>query len=372
MRAVFLSDNLKDHLSFLNQAVSQRATLPILTNFLIETKKGKIIFSATDLEIGIRVEIPANIEEDGAITVLAKTFSDLISSLPDDKITIETKNGSLSVSSKRVKTVFQTTDPSEFPKLYEEKGEEVATLTQGSIEKDLRSVVFAASQDQSRPVFSGVLIKPEKDGLLMVATDAHRLSLRKSNSLKTKKGALLKEIIVSARAIKALLSGKATEEILVYVSNKNNQVVFASGERTLVGRLLEGEFPAYEKIIPSDFSVKTEFDKNEMEGALKISSIFARDSANIVRLSIMKDRITVSSSGALGQNSVDVEAKSQGEENEIAFNARYVLDLMSNIDSEKVIFEMSGPLNPGVFKIQDTSFLHLIMPIRVKDEESRE
>ena len=372
MRVAFLSENLKEHLPFLNQAVSQRSTLPILVNFLIEAKRGKVIFSATDLEIGAAVEIAASIEEEGAITAPAKTLSDLFSSLPDEKITLEAKNGQLNVSSKRAKATLSTTPPEEFPKLYEEKGEEAATLTREVIERELRSVVFAASQDLSRPVFSGVLIKPEKDGLLLVATDAHRLSRRLAGSLKTKKGALLNPIIVSGRAIKALLSGKGNEEVGVYVSNKNNQVVFVSGERTLVGRLLEGEFPNFEKIIPQDFSVRSEFDRSEMEEALKISSIFARDGANIVKFSIGKDKITVSSSGELGEDRVEVEAKSSGEENEIAFNGRYVLDFLSNIDSERVTFEMSGPLNPGVFKIQDPSYLHLIMPIRVKDEELRE
>lgn len=368
MRAVFLSDNLKDHLSFLNQAVSQRATLPILANILIETKKGKLVFSATDLEIGTSVEIPASVEEEGATTVPAKTFADLVSNITDDKITIDLKNGNLSLSSKKVKTVFQTTPSEDFPKLYEEKGEEVASLPRETIEKELRSVVFAASQDQSRPVFSGVLIKREKEGLLMVATDAHRLSLRTSRALKMKNGKGTRgDMIVSGRAIRALLGGKEGGDVSAFISDKNNQVVFSQGERILVGRLLEGEYPAYEKIIPQDHSLKTEFDRKEMEEALKISQIFARESANIVKFSITKDKIVVSSSGGLGQNSVDVEASTVGEENEIAFNARYVLELLGNIDSERVSFEMSGPLNPGVFKTEGAAFLHLIMPIRVKE-----
>jgi DNA polymerase III subunit beta len=370
MRAVFLSDNLRDHLTFLNQAVSPRATLPILVNFLIETKKGKVVFSATDLEIGATAETTASIEEEGAVTAPAKTLSDLLSSLPGDKVTLEAKNGRLNVSSKKARASLAVTPPDDFPKLFEEKGDEVALVSRETIEKELRSVVFAASQDLSRPVFSGVLIKPEKEGLLLVATDAHRLSKRITKSLKTKKDSLKEPIIVSARAIRALLSGKGGEEISVFVSKKNNQVVFTSGERTLVGRLLEGEFPQYEKIIPQDFSVKVEFDRSEMEEALKISSIFARESANIVRFAIGKDKITVSSSGELGEQSNDVEAKVNGEENEIAFNAGYVLDLLANIDSERVSFEMSGPLNPGVFRTEDPSFLHLIMPIRVKDERA--
>lgn len=373
MRAVFLSENLKEHLSFLNQALSSKATLPILANFLIETKRGKLSISATDLEIGTAIEIPAQTEGQGKVAVLAKPLSELIGGIISEKITIETKNNQLLIISKNARTTLATTPHDDFPGLYEDKGEEVAVFKKEKIEEDLRSVVFAASQDAGRPVFSGVLMKQERDGVLMVATDAHRLSLRKSQSLKTKKGVFDKKIIVSGRTLRALIGGKKEEDIRVFISSKRNQIIFDQGEALLVGRLLEGEFPDYERIIPGDFSARAEFDKEEMQEAVKMCSIFARETANIMKVSITKDKITVSSKGSLGENTVDVDAKTQGEENEIAFNGRYLLDLLGNVEGERIVFEMTGPLNPGVFKItNDASFLHLIMPIRVKDEELRE
>lgn len=375
MKAHFLLDNLLDKLSFLNLAVSGRTTLPILSNLLIETKQGKIQVSATDLEIGITILVPASIEEEGQAVIPAKTFSDLVANMTDEKISLETKDGGLEIKGKKSRTKFQTSQPEEFPKLYEEKGEKIATLKKETLNSDVKKVVFAASQDASRPVFSGVLVKQENSGLLMVATDAHRLSLKKEVSVVSTEGAKLTEpIIVSARTLRSLINNKDDKDVDVFVSKKNNQIIFTQGDVTLVGRLIEGEFPSYEKIIPSDFSTKTSFGKNEMQTALKICSVFARDSANIIKLAIKKDKVVVSAnSPTVGENMVEIEAKLIGEENEIAFNGRYLLDLLANLDEETMTFEMTGPLNPGVFKTEENkSFLHLIMPIRVRDEELRE
>ncbi|MCL5433155.1 MAG: DNA polymerase III subunit beta, partial [Patescibacteria group bacterium] len=158
--------------------------------------------------------------------------------------------------------------------------------------------------------------------------------------------------------------------VKLFVSNKNNQILFQEQDLILIGRLIDAEFPNYQKIIPGEFATQVLFDREELLKAVKICSIFARDSANIIKLSFQKEKIVVSAnSPSVGQNTVDVEAKLKGEENEIAFNARYLLDLLGNITENDMIFEMTGPLNPGVFKIQgDDTFLHIIMPIRVQNE----
>jgi DNA polymerase-3 subunit beta len=264
--------------------------------------------------------------------------------------------------------VFQTTPYEDFPKLYEEKGEEVAVLKKETVLKDFGKVAFAASQDSGRPALSGVLLKNQKTGLLMVATDGYRLSLKNNIAIKNKKEKNMPELLLSARAIRELTQTRQEEDISLYVSNKNNQAIFIQGETTLVGRLIEAEYPDYEKIIPTEFGTRAEFDKEEMQKAVKLCSVFARETANIVKISVKKDKMIVSANTpSAGENTVEVDAKTTGEENEIAFNARYLLDLFANIEEENMSFEMAGPLNPGVFKITgDNSFLHLIMPIRVQ------
>jgi DNA polymerase-3 subunit beta len=368
MKVEITVNNLVNKLQFLNHAISTKSQLPILLNLLIETRDGKLRISATDLEIGIETNIAATIVEEGSITVPARTFTELIGSLSDTTVTLQTSENTLDVISKKSKSVFQTVPATDFPKLYDGKGEGVARLNDKELRSNLSSVVFSASADTTRPALSGVLVRPEEGGFLLVATNGFRLSLQHYKASKIAANAnSQKSFIVPARVFKELLSIKEeVREVEMYVAEASNQVCFKQGETLLIGRLIEAEFPNFEKIIPTDFSLSVIFDREEMLDAVKICSIFARDSANIVKFHLEKDHITVSSqSPSVGENTVDVDAHLTGEENEIAFNAKYLLDLLNNLTEDSLTFEMIGPLNPGVFRIKgDDSFLHLIMPIR--------
>lgn len=374
MKLYILSENLQKKSSFILRAISVRNQLPILSNILLRAKRGELQINSTDLEIGIQIEVPANIEKEGQTTVPAKTFLELINSLPQGKLTLETENNSLRVSTPKTRSTFQTISEEEFPRLYEEKGNKILSLRQESLQKDFSLVVFAASQDVGRPALSGVLIKKDDKTLSLVATDGYRLSFKKISTGFIKKTTgdqgLEKPLLVPARAFREIISLKDEEgEVDIYISKKNNQILFEQDKMILVGRLIEAEYPAYEKIIPANFSTSISFDKEELQKAVKICSIFARETANIIKFSLKKDVLLVSANTqSVGDNKVEVEAKLTGEENEIAFNARYLLDLLGNIQEEDLVFEMTGPLNPGVFKIKnDPTFLHLIMPIRVQE-----
>lgn len=384
MKVSLLSENLQKKILFANHAISTRSQLPILLNFLITAEKGKLSISATDLEIGIITEIPAKIEKEGSVTLPAKTFTELIATIPLKKITLETAKEGLELTGEKTKAVFQTSPTEEFPKLYEEKGGEIITLEKEDAGKDFLKVVFSASQDTEKPVLSGVLIKEGVSeggkGFVLVATDGYRLSLKKhalqGSGKNPPAGGPDEEIsiIVPARVIRELIQmAKETpgSKIKVFISKEKNQIIFSQEDTVLVGRLIEGEFPNFERIIPTDFSTKSTFERQDLQRAIKAGYVFSRQTAGIIKISVKKDKIIVSANApSVGKNTVEIEAKTTGEENEIAFNARYVLDLLSNTTSEMMTFEMTGPLNPGVFKeIDDPSFMHLIMPIRVSQEE---
>lgn len=365
MKLSFLSENVQKKISFINKAISSKSQLPILQNFLLEAIEGKFKISATDLEIGIQIQIPAKIEKEGKTTIPAKIFSELITSLPSEKISLTLENNVLEVISNKTKSIFQTTTADEFPKIYEEKGEKIIVLKNKTIKNDFSSVIFAASTDSERPALSGILIKIKNQGLSLVATDGFRLSLREQGGKQDQE----KSILVPARLLREVITMvQDKEDVDFYISKENNQVLFSRDDFVLVGRLIEADFPNYKKIIPTEFGTKAVFDKEEMQKAIKICSIFARETANIIKFSIKKEKIIVSANTpSVGQNSVEVETKTTGEENEIAFNARYLLDFFSNIEEQEIIFEMTGSLNPGVFKLtNDNFFLHLIMPIRVQ------
>ena len=367
MKVTLITSNLQSKLSFVNHALSLKSQLPILQNILVETDKDKLKISSTDLEIGIEVYIPSNIEEEGEVTIPAKTFIELINSISEESITLQTDKDNLLVTSKKTRSVFQTIKSDEFPKLYKEKGEKIAVFHEEEMKRDFSSIIFASSQDTTRPALSGVLVKQEQDGFLLVATDGYRLSLKHHKAASGTKSE--NQMIIPARVFRELMAIKEeSEDIEVYVSKESSQILFEQGDTLLIGRLIDGTFPNYEKIIPTDFSASIQFDREELQKAVKICSIFARDSANIIKLSLSKNEILVSSkSPSLGENTVKVDAMLKGEENEIAFNSRYLIDVLSGITEKELVFEMTGPLNPGVFKIKDdNSYLHLIMPVRVQ------
>lgn len=374
MKVSLISDNLQKKILFANHAISTRSQLPILLNFLIEAKQGRLIISATDLEIGIIIDIPAKTEKEGSTTVSAKTLVEIIGTISSGKINLETTQEGLVLTGEKEEAIFQTVPAEEFPKLYEEKGKQIMILARETIVRDFSKVVFAASPDSERPALSGVLIKEEKDGFLLVATDGYRLSLKK-HALKNAKKTQIEEqvsMLVPSRIIKELIQMEKEaegEDVKVYASKEKNQIIFSQNDTTLIGRLIEAEFPNYEKIIPTDFSTKAIFERESLQRAVKAGYVFARQTAGIIKLSIEKDKVLVSANApSVGKNLIEVDAKTTGEENEIAFNARYLLEFLSNSVGETISFEMTGPLNPGVFKeIDDPSFMHLIMPIRVQE-----
>lgn len=376
MEVHILTENVQKKLAFVNKAISSKSQLPILLNFLLETKNGKLRISATDLEIGIHVDIPAQIIQAGTLTVPARLFHELLASLPTGKITLKQTETGLAVNGKTTHTIFQIAPPDDFPNLYGEKGELLAILKPEALKKDLSMVVFASSLDTTRPALSGVLVKKAgdvKEEFLFVATDGYRLSLKKSLSEKA-----IGEIAKSEKEITMLIPSRVLKEVMnmqqgeaaikVYVAKDSNQVVFETDDALLVGRLLDAQYPPYDRIIPSEHATRVVFDSEQVQKAVKICAIFAKDSANIVKFSFKKDMVIVSANmPSVGENSVEVEATLDGEENEIAFNAKYLLDFFANVEAGEMQFEMTGPLNPGVFKIKgDDSFLHIIMPIRVQ------
>lgn len=368
MKVYVLAEHLQKKLPYVSHAISTRSQLPILLHFLLETRDDTLFISATDLEIGIETNIPASIEVEGGVAVPAKLFVELINSLPSDKVLLEVVGNTLEVSTKRTKSSLQTLSKEEFPVLYEEKGTLLANSKTEDLKKYLSRVVFSASIDSSRPALSGMLLKQTEQDFSFVATDGYRLSLQNHIASGVVGEGNARQLIIPSRVIREVISLKQDANTHMYVSKKNNQILFFQEETVLVGRLIESDFPKYEKIIPSEFSTKVVFDKDDMQKAVKACAIFARDAGNIIKFVIEQDKIVVMAhTPSVGQNRVEVESRLEGETKEIAFNAKYLQDLFSMLEDQTIELEMTGPLNPGVFRIVgDTSFLHLIMPIKTE------
>jgi DNA polymerase-3 subunit beta len=369
MRFIINQEELSKTLQIITRSVSQKPHLPILSNILFETKKGKLILQATNLEIGTTIILKTEIEKEGKITVPAKIINEFVSSLPLGKISIEERDGSVNLISGKFQARISTIPPDEFPAVPTSEAKPDLELEAFNFQKALNQVIFAAAAEEGRPVLAGVLFDFSPDGLKMVATDGYRLSFRKIPF----KSRLKSKIIVPARSLAEVakviseVSGK-DEKIEILLAAEQNQIIFKISNVEVVSRLIEGEFPDWEKIVPKEFEIKTQVDREEFSKAIRITSVFARDSSNVIKLKIDPKSIIMSANTKeVGDNVSEVDAKVTGGEGEIAFNYRYLIDVLGVLEAKDVNFEIIGPLNPGIFKAEkDQDFFHIIMPVRLQ------
>ncbi|MDO8503740.1 MAG: DNA polymerase III subunit beta [bacterium] len=365
MKILVLQEDLFRGLGVASRFVSSRAQLPVLSNILFSAKQGKLRLAATNLEMGISYKIGAKVEEEGSVTLPAKLVVELISNMPPGQVSIVEKAGQVIISTPAFSATLSSVPASEFPTVPDEIGNVGFSLPGDVFRSIAQKVAFSAAADEARPSLTGVLLL-FGDNLRTVATDGFRLSYME---FPLGKGGKEQKFLVSARAIDELSRIlKEGEEVLVSVSEKESQILFVREGLVLTGRLLGGDFPDFEKVIPKVGTHKAIVNKEEFARAVRAASVFAREAASVVRLGIEKDRFLVSAeSQQYGKDEVVLEAKTEGEGAVAAFNYRYVLDFLGSIGGDEVSFETEGPTSPGVFKdTKDPSYKHLIMPVRIQ------
>ena len=375
MKLSILQENLAKGLSIVSHSVAAKAQLPVLGNILLTTDKGRLKLSATNLETGINYWVGAKIEKEGTLSIPAKFLTEFVSSLPSEKVELEVKENSLFISCGGYKANFVGLPSSEFPPVPTLKDKETIVFSSGNLTKAISQVAFAAAQDEGRPQLTGVLLMIKTDDLLMVATDGYRLSLKKLPGIKGIKEVkeFKKGLIIPSRTLVEI--GRVTNEkeqaneVGLAITPDSNQLIFSTNEAEVVSRLIEGSFPDFEKIIPEKSKTKIICETETIIRAVRIASIFARESANIIKWKIDNGKLRISANATqVGENVSEIEAKVDGAENKIAFNSRYLLDFLNSVETEQIAFEMTNPLNPGVFKpVGDQSYLHIIMPVRVQE-----
>lgn len=349
---------------------STKAQLPILGNILLSTKKSKIFLSSTNLEISASVQIGAKVDEEGEISIPAKVITDLISNLPKETISLESEKEQLKVVTSGFSSTILGMNSTDFPKVPNSLNDKnTIVFLKKDLTDSLNKVSFSTSTDETRPILTGVLFILSGDSLSLVATDGFRLS-KKAIQLKEYKGE--KKSVVIPKGILGEIGRGVFEgdEILFDLEENEKQVVFGLENTVLTSRLLEGEYPDFEKIIPKGSNVKITLDKEEFLRAVKLASIFARESANVVKIKLLKDSIKVfAESGAAGSQETKVDArveKEGSEEFEIAFNFRYLEDFLHSVTGEEIKMEFINSTSAGVFKdTSDSNYLHLIMPVKI-------
>ncbi len=374
MKVSCLQENLARGLNTVARAVAPRSTLPVLGNILLATDNGRLRLSATNLELGITCWIGGKVEEEGSTTVPARTFVDLVNTLPNDRVDMElaVRTQTLSVRSKTYNNELKCIDAQEFPPLPPADLEGDLTLDVADLREMISQVVFAASTDDARPVLTGVLCEVNDGELSMAAADGFRLSLRSSHLASPGVGPL--KAIIPSRALSELARTVGDDEtVTLSLPPNRGQAIFRTENVELVTQLIEGTYPDVKGIIPNGFQTRTVLPTSSFLKACKAADIFAREAAHSARLVISPGSelepgtLEISATAAeTGSNETVVDATIEGEPAEIAFNVRYLIDVLSVVETPNVALETSNPNAPGVIRsVGRDDFLHVIMPMHL-------
>ena len=362
--------------SMVSRAVSPRSTLPVLSNILVKTDNGRLRLSATNLELGITCWIGARVEGEGAITVPARTFTDLISNLPTEKVvlTLDNSTQTLNVKCGTSETNIKGIDAEEFPPIPEPNLEEGVPLNVFTFKEMVQQVAFAASTDEARPVLTGVLLKLDGGSITMAATDGFRISIRED--IITNPVSRPIEAIIPARALVELarIIGSSEETLIMTFPPERGQVIFHMNNLELASQLIDGNFPDFRAIIPQSFKTHTLLSTSGLLKACKQAEIIAREGTNVARLNIIPET-DESTPGTLeisaiseqtGSSEVLVDASVDGVPLLVAFNVRFLREVLEVIKSDNVWLETNAANTPGLLHPQgDEHFKHIIMPMHI-------
>jgi DNA polymerase III subunit beta len=368
MKVTITAGNLGQGLQVVSRAVSSRTTLPILNNVLLQTADTGLQLTATNLEIGIRQVIPAEVQEEGGITVPARLLTDFVTAHPDEPLsmTLDKKTQSLAVKSNRFDATIRGIDPADFPPVPSGVDGRKVKVDQAELKDAIEQTVIAASSDEGRPVLTGVYVHLNGGKATFAATDGHRLAV-KTLAFQADPGEG-ETIVIPARALSELSRIlKTGDEVEVTVGSQKNQVFFKTRDVELMSRLIEGTYPNYQQVIPGQSTTTITTKTQDLLFTTKMVSLFSKDAANVVKFKAEGGQLTLTANTSeVGQNVAGVEAKIEGQDLQVAFNSKYLLDVLAIIGSEEVTLGFTGPLNPGLIKpVGKDNYLYIIMPVRV-------
>ena len=376
MRLLCLQENLNKGLGIVSRAVPARTTLPVTQNVLITTDNGKIKLVTTNLEIAISTWVGAQIEDGGSVAVPAKLLSELVNSLPSGQINISNSNNSagIEINCDKFNSQVNGTNPDDFPPIPTVNADVIATVDSKIFQDAITRVSIAAATDESRPVLTGIKMELEDDNFTLAGADGFRLAVYRGKLLE--KISEKHEFILPSKSLQEInrIIVDQDEPIVFSVTPSKNQAMFKLSNVEIVTQLVQGTFPNYSQLIPESSSTKTEVSVEEFQRAAKTASVFARDGSGILRLHLNSSSnenpeklLILSRSEEIGENESQIEAKVDGEDAKIAFNSKYLTDVLSVIKENKVIIETTSPSSPGVIRpLGQENYTHVVMPMFVQ------
>jgi DNA polymerase-3 subunit beta len=375
MKFSCLQENLAKGLSVVSRAVAARSTLPVLGNILLATDNGRLRLSATNLELGITCWIGAKIEDEGAITLPAKTLVDLVNTLPSDTVQIglTARTQTINLQCGRIKASIKGIDAQEFPAIPPADIDASIQLNVEDLRDMIAAVIFAAATDEARPILTGVLARLDGGQVTLAASDGFRVAERTAHLSEPVAEAVT--AIIPARALAEL--GRvinADDPVYMHLPPGRGQAIFHHGNVELVSQLIEGAFPAYQNIIPKGYKTRAVVSTDEFRKACRSADIIAREAAHTTRLKIkpgeeelVPGHVTISATAAeTGDNVAELDATIEGDTLEIAFNVKYLVDVLGIIDTPNVALETSTPTSPGVIRpVGRDNYVYVVMPMHL-------
>ena len=362
MKLQVTQENLNRALNSVARVANGRGTLPILANVLIKTSNNRLSLSANNLDIAITHYIGAKVTEEGSITVPARLMQDFVGSLPEGVIELDLQETKLHVSTDKYKSVVNGIVADDFPVMPTIDGGKKWDIDGAAFKKGLQQVVFAASNDETRPVLTGVLLQTFEGKLDMAATDSYRLTEKQLGANKEDV-----KLLIPASAMQDLLRVLGDDAGKVQITHDEQQVLFQVGDIELVTRLVDGKYPDYRKLIPQKFATEARLKRSDLVNVTKVSSLFARESAGSVTIEVDESsgQLSIRSvASQLGENTATADAKVTGD-GSITLNSRYLLDGLNALSGEEVVFSFNGKLEPTLLHDPATNdYKHIIMPLK--------
>lgn len=354
--------DLLNGIQIVQNIVSTRATLPILSNILLETQTNGLRMVATDLDIGISCVIPVNTLEEGSITLSAKRFSDIIKELPDAEINITAKkNNQVDIECEKCKFKLSGLPKDEFPKFPEFKDKEAISIEQPVLKEMLESTSFAVSHEETRYILNGILLEIKDDTIKLVATDGRRLALRESKLSSSNKKDI--KVIIPIKAIQEI-SRNLKEEGNLLMMLGQNQVLFDIDKTLVTSRLIEGEFPNYQQVIPKPSENKLILNRENFLSAIRRANLLSTPDFQAIKFEVFKNKLVISKSTPdVGESREELDMDYSGKELIVGFNPHYLIDVLKNLKEEEVGLELSDADKPGVMR--SNGYLYLVLPMRI-------
>jgi DNA polymerase-3 subunit beta len=376
VRLVCTQRALAEGLAIVDRAVPTKSPLPVLSNVLLTAEEGRLKLVANNLEMAISAWIGADVATEGTMTLPARLLSDFVSTLMGGDVEMALKPGTKTMHLKcgRYEANINGMDAEDFPPVPAVDEASHCSITAKALRSAINQVVFAAATDDTRPVLAGVLLTIDGDEMTLAAADGFRLAVRTVTLAEPAPEPL--SLLVPGRTLNELarIIGDSDEIVKIAATPSRNQIMFEYPNILVVSRLIEGQFPDYQRIIPKSYSTRVVLPVSDFLQAAKTASVFSRDNSNIVRINVVPSgeelvpgRVDVlASSAEMGDNAGQLDGSVEGDETQIAFNVRYLRDALEAVNSGEVALEITGPTSPGLLKpVAGEGHLHVIMPMHV-------